>query len=201
MMGKTPFDFSSVRLQNIPFSHFSAPDFCSNPFASRLLKWFESGADWKFRRMENFYVYSDINLRTSDLPAALAFLVEESFLTQLRQEVGKLFGVNLKGYVDVTAHRLGPGDRIRAHSDYTTLRFTHRMLVHVNRGWEPGSGGVLCLLDRDPKTGGRPRIKPIAPHHRGGFAFEISEKSFHKVTRVTEGERYSLLFSFYPPQP
>jgi Rps23 Pro-64 3,4-dihydroxylase Tpa1-like proline 4-hydroxylase len=196
-----PFDFPSAQLQRDPFMHFSVPDFCADSLATRLLEWFESGAEWKHREMANFYVYSDINLRTADLPENMAFLVEDSFLDHLRQEVGKIFGVKLEGYVNVTAHRLGVGDRIRAHSDWATLRFTHRMLVQVNRGWKPGNGGVLGLLDRDPKSDGRPRVKSIVPLHRSGFAFEVSETSFHRVTRVTEGERYTLIFSFYPPQP
>ena len=199
--GNTLFDFPSVRVEHTPFSHFSVTNFCNSTFATRLLKWFESEADWKPRRMENFYVYSDINLRTSELPRALAFLIDEVFLAQLRHEVGKSFSTKLEGFVDVTAHRLGEGDRIRAHSDFVTLRFTHRLLLQVNRGWKPGNGGVLNLLDRDPHTDSRPRIRAIVPQHRSGFAFEVSEKSFHKVTRVREGERYTLLFSFYPPQP
>jgi Rps23 Pro-64 3,4-dihydroxylase Tpa1-like proline 4-hydroxylase len=200
-IGKTLFDFPSVQVERNPFPHFSVSDFCDPAFASRLLHWFESGADWKSRRMANFYVYSDINLRTADLPTNMEFLVDQEFLTHLRQEVGSLFGAKLDGFVDVTAHRLAAGDRIRTHSDWVTLRFTHRMLLQVNQGWKPGNGGVLGLLDRDPKSGSRPRVKSIVPHHRSGFAFEVSEKSFHKVSRVNDGERYTLIFSFYPPQP
>lgn len=198
--GEMLFDFPSARVERDPFPHFSVADFCDPAFAARLLQWFEREAEWKSRRMANFYVYSDINLRTSDLPKEMEFLVEDEFLSHLRREVGRSFGAKLEGYVDVTAHRLAAGDRIRAHSDWVTLRFTHRMLVQVNRGWKPGNGGVLGLLDRDPKTEGRPRVKSIEPHHRSGFAFEVSEKSFHRVSRVTEGERYTLIFSFYPPR-
>ena len=194
------FAFPSVCVEEYPFRHFSIPDFCDENFASRLLHWFESGADWKSRRMANFYVYSDINLRTADLPDDLSFLVDDAYLSTLRRCVGQCFHTELKGYVDVTAHRLAAGDLIRAHSDWVTLRFTHRMLLQVNRGWKKGNGGVLGLLDRDPKTNGRPRVKSIVPHHRSGFAFEVSQKSFHRVTRVNEGERYTLIFSFYPPQ-
>lgn len=198
---KALFDFPPVQVARDPFPHFSAPDFCDCEFAARLLRWFESEAEWKYRRMANFYVYSDINLRTSDLPKEMEFLVAPEFLAHLRREVGRLFGATLEGYVDVTAHRLAAGDRIRTHSDWVTLRFTHRMLLQVNRGWMPGNGGVLGLLDRDPQSGGRPHVKSIPPHHCSGFAFEVSEKSFHRVSRVNEGERYTLIFSFYPPQP
>jgi Rps23 Pro-64 3,4-dihydroxylase Tpa1-like proline 4-hydroxylase len=201
MTSTRPFDFPSVQLQHAPFAHFSVPNFCEDAFAARLLQWFESEAEWKHRKMTNFYVYSDINLRTADLPDDMTFLVADTFLDHLRQEVGKSFSAKLEGYVNVTAHRLAAGDRIRAHSDWAELRFTHRILVQVNRGWKRGNGGVLGLLDRDPKTGGRPRIKPIVPLHRSGFGFEVSEKSFHRVSRVAKGERYTLIFSFYPPQP
>jgi hypothetical protein len=201
MIHNRPFDFRSVQLQQAPFPHFSVPDFCDDEFAAEMLLWFETGADWKRRNMAGFYVYSDINLRTSDLPDGMAFLVDDAFSEHLRQEVGKSFGAELEGYVNVTAHRLAAGDRIRAHSDWASLRFTHRMLVQVNRGWNPGNGGVLGLLDRDPKTSGRARAKSIMPFHRSGFGFEVSEQSFHRVTRVAQGERYTLIFSFYPPQP
>jgi Rps23 Pro-64 3,4-dihydroxylase Tpa1-like proline 4-hydroxylase len=201
MSSNRPFDFPSIQLQHVPFTHFSVPNFCDDALASRLLNWFESGAEWKYRKMTNFYVYSDINLRTADLPDDMTFLVDDAFLGDLRHEVGKSFDAKLEGYVNVTAHRLAAGDRIRTHSDWAELRFTHRLLVQVNRGWKRGNGGVLGLLDRDPESSGRPRIKTIVPLHRSGFAFEVSEKSFHRVSRVTEGERYTLIFSFYPPQP
>lgn len=200
MTTNRPFDFPSVQLQQTPFAHFFVPNFCDDSLACRLLDWFESGADWKSRKMEKFYRYSDINLRTSDLPEDMAFLTDDSFVDYLRYEVGKSFGIMLEGYVDITAHRLAAGDRIRTHSDWVALRFTHRMLIQVNRGWRPGQGGVLGLLDRDPKSGGRPRVKSIEPAHRSGFAFEVSETSFHRVTRVVKGERYTLIFSFYPPR-
>jgi 2-oxoglutarate-Fe(II)-dependent oxygenase superfamily protein len=194
-------DFSQVRLCTRPFRHFTAENFAGAAFSNCLLRWFEKKADWKARKIENFYRYSDINLRTSDLAPQLAFLVQDDFLRQLQQDVGHAFGVALSGYVDVTGHRLASGDRIRVHSDFVTLRFTHRLLVQVNHGWVPGNGGVLGLLDRDPEADGHPRSKRIAPLHRSGFAFEVSRRSFHKVSRVTRGERYTLIFSFYPPQP
>ena len=193
-------NFSKIRFCPKPFRHFTAECFADAGFSARLLRWFEQKADWKARKIQNFYRYSDINLRTSDLDSELSFLIEEGFLTQLQQKVGDVFGVPIKGYVDVTGHRLAAGDRIRIHSDFVTLRFTHRLLVQVNRGWEPKNGGVLGLLDRDPEMSGRPRVKRIVPQHRSGFAFEVSKKSFHKVSRVTSGERYTLIFSFYPPQ-
>jgi hypothetical protein len=39
----------------------------------------------------------------------------------------------------------------------------------------------------------------VPPVHRSGFAFEISERSFHSVTPVLHGERYTLSYTFYPP--
>jgi Rps23 Pro-64 3,4-dihydroxylase Tpa1-like proline 4-hydroxylase len=201
MAGLMPLHFSEIRFCPHPFRHFTAENFADAGFSTRLLRWFEKKADWKARKIENFYRYSDINLRTSDLVPELSFLVQEDFLRQLQHQVGEAFGVAIKGYVDVTGHRLAAGDRIRVHSDFVTLRFTHRLLVQVNHGWAPGNGGVLGLLDRDPESAGPPKVKRIVPLHRSGFAFEVSKKSFHKVSRVIRGERYTLIFSFYPPQP
>jgi hypothetical protein len=37
----------------------------------------------------------------------------------------------------------------------------------------------------------------ISPTSRSGFGFEISNSSYHAVSQVYQGDRYTLVFSFY----
>jgi len=104
-----------------------------------------------------------------------------------------------EGYVKVTAHRLLAGSSLRPHCDLAPLRFTHRLLVHLNRGWTRENGGLLCLFYGDPAVKKHTKQKLLLPAHRSAFGFEISRCSFHAVTRVVASERYTLSYTFYPP--
>jgi len=107
--------------------------------------------------------------------------------------------MDAEGYVRVTAHHLLAGGSLTPHCDRAPLKFTHRLLIHLNRGWTGENGGLLCVLDGDPSARKRTTQNLILPAHRSAFAFEISSRSFHAVTPVVTGERYTLSYAFYPP--
>ena len=113
--------------------------------------------------------------------------------------MAQIFQMDPEGYVRVTAHRLLAGSSLRPHCDVSPLRFTHRLIVQLNRGWTHENGGLLCLFDGESSAKRRRHQKVIMPVHRSAFAFEISDRSFHAVTRVVSGERYTLSYTFYPP--
>src|SRR3954465_12073601 len=83
--------------------------------------------------------------------------------------------------------------RTLIHNDYIGGEETHRLLVQLNRGWDVQDGGVLLLFGSV-----RPGdiCRAVKPSHRSGFAFEISPNSFHAVSRMVNGERYTLVYSF-----
>jgi Rps23 Pro-64 3,4-dihydroxylase Tpa1-like proline 4-hydroxylase len=128
------------------------------------------------------------------LPVGIAFLTSAAALNQLRSDIGALLGANLDERVEVTAHKLIPGQRIRIHNDFVPAQETHRLLIQLNRGWSEANGGLLMLFaDPDPKSVSR----IILPGSRSAFGFSISPRSFHAVTPIRSGERFTLVYSFY----
>ena len=95
--------------------------------------------------------------------------------------------------VDVNAHRLTPGQVIRVHNDYIAGAETHRLLIQLNAGWATAQGGLLMLFEEEDVASVRNVILPV---HGSGFAFEISPRSFHAVSEIRNGERYTLVYTF-----
>jgi Rps23 Pro-64 3,4-dihydroxylase Tpa1-like proline 4-hydroxylase len=193
-----PFRFHDVAACPYPYPHFEAADFLETEMAESLLVWFEQNAQWQARELKGYAGYSDISLQFGDLPSRLNFLLAPESLSYLRFSMGRLFEMDQEGYVRVTAHRMLTGSTLKPHCDVAPIKFTHRLLIQLNRGWRPENGGLLCLFDKEPSNQKTANPKLLLPAHRSAFAFEISDFSFHAVTPVVAGERYTLSYTFYP---
>ncbi len=191
-------DSRRIALFSEPFPHFVCPEFLDAATADVLLAWLEA-RPWRSVGLDGYEGYCDVPLTSGNLPRDLDGLVAPGFLVQLRQLMAQFFSIDGSGDVRATAHRILTGGALSAHTDVSHIRFTHRLLVQLNRGWEPECGGLLCLHAGNPHTSQEPLWKSVPPIHRSGFAFEISERSFHSVTPVLHGQRYTLSYTFYPP--
>ncbi|MBW4506276.1 MAG: 2OG-Fe(II) oxygenase [Scytonematopsis contorta HA4267-MV1] len=134
-----------------------------------------------------------------DLPDALGFVQESNTLTYLRRLMEKCFDVELAEQVDIQASKLERGQVIKIHTDYSVAQ-SHRLLIHLNHGWTYEQGGILMLLDSISPEDINPDQRFILPKSGSATGFEISPKSFHAVTPVISGARYTLQYSFYPAQ-
>lgn len=182
-----------------PYPHFEASDFLATDVAEGMLKWFEQKAQWQLRKLDGYTGYADLSLQYENLPPPLDALSAPETLAQLRIAMGNLFSIEREGFVRVTAHRLLAGGSLKPHCDLAPIRFTHRLIIHLNRGWTRANGGLLCVFDGDPSRKKQANEKQFLPAHRSAFAFEISARSFHAVTPILAGERYTLSYTFYPP--
>jgi Rps23 Pro-64 3,4-dihydroxylase Tpa1-like proline 4-hydroxylase len=95
--------------------------------------------------------------------------------------------------VEANAHKLLPGQTIRVHNDFIGREETHRAIIQVNRDWTESSGGLLMLFS-SPSPDDVMRV--VRPLHASGAGFEISPASFHAVSKIHAGERYTLVYSF-----
>jgi hypothetical protein len=195
----SPFRFRDIAVCARPYPHFEAADFLAAEWADSLLGWLAEKAPWQPRKLEGYAGYSDISLQPGDLPRRWNVLLAPEALAELRVSMGSFFPMAREGFVRVTAHRLLAGSSLKPHCDLAPLQFTHRLLIHLNRGWTRENGGLLCVFDGDPSRKKQTKQKLILPEHRSAFAFEISNRSFHAVTPVVTGERYTLSYTFYPP--
>jgi Rps23 Pro-64 3,4-dihydroxylase Tpa1-like proline 4-hydroxylase len=189
----SPLDLSAANSRAQPFPCFTVTQVVSEELEQKLLDWFESEAPWRLAVMD-FYEQYEFDFKDATLPESLELLSSDTTLNQLRDEVGVLLGASLKPQIDITAHKLNRTQRIRIHNDARPDGETHRFLVQLNRGWADENGGLLMLF-RGPEVETLEEV--ILPISRSAFGFEISPASYHAVSQVHQGDRYTLVFSFY----
>lgn len=181
----------SILARQAPYPHAISPHFMSADLADSVLAWFESSAPWRLR-VESFYEQYELNLHQADLPESLKDLISEEAIGQIQQMLAPL----AKGALTLTeanAHKLLPGQTIKIHNDYIGGEETHRVLIQLNRCWSDDNGGMLMLFSSPDAADVARLVRPI---HRSAMAFEISPTSFHAVSTIWSGERYTLVYSF-----
>jgi Rps23 Pro-64 3,4-dihydroxylase Tpa1-like proline 4-hydroxylase len=186
--------FDNAKLNVEPFPHLKIPALLHEEDAQLALNWLHTNAPWELR-VEHFYEQEEFSLlESSSLPDEVKFLLMPSFIEPIREAIRTNFGLaELPTVADVNAHRLTPGQTIRVHNDFIDGEETHRLLVQLNSGWTTENGGLLMLFN-GPTPEELHSI--IMPKHRSAFAFQISHRSFHAVSQIKAGKRYTLVYSF-----
>lgn len=186
-------DLTGARVEMDPFPFSVVPDALCDGTEQATLSWFEQAAPWRLTE-ESFYSQYEFDIRDVDLPSDVAPLAAGTTLAGMRELISELFDRRFGTRVDMTAHRLTAGQRIRIHDDYLEDGETHRLILQLNRGWTAGDGGHLLLFG-----GGEPENVRVvlAPRSKQALLFEISRRSHHAVSKVVRGERYSIVYSFH----
>lgn len=186
-------ELDSIEYDTHPFDHFVAGS--GQPKVYRAwLDWLEMDAPWELTTT-GFYEQYEFSLLHAPLPPMVRSLACQETLTTLRHQMARQFRYSLSERVDVTAHRLLPGQTIRMHNDFLPGGESHRLLLQLNRRWDPECGGYLMLFSGpEPET----VTRLVEPRHGSVQAFAISPRSYHAVSTVHEGERYTIVYSFYP---
>ncbi len=186
-------ELESVEFETLPFEHFVGR--CMLPAVCMgCLDWLEKEAPWELTIAE-FYEQYEFSLLHAPLAPVVQPLVYPETLAELRRRMFEHFRHPLSERVDVTAHKLVREQTIRIHNDYILGGESHRLLLQLNRGWEPLHGGYLMLFG-----GPEPEMisKVVEPRNGSVQAFAVSPRSFHAVSTVHAGERFTIVYSFYP---
>lgn len=192
----TPLRFSNIEIFSAPFQYIVSPEALDPDAGRTVLAWFESDAPWKLVEAD-FYEQFECSLWEVQLPTHLSFLREPAFLSAIKRRMAELFGVNLSHRIDITAHKLVPGQRIRMHNDFIPRAETHRLLMQFNQDWQDDNGGLFLLFNSaDPAD----IHKIFRPVHNSAVGFTITTTSYHAVSTVHAGERFTLVYSFYEQQ-
>lgn len=174
-----------------PFPHALSRWAVSSDMAERTLIWMEEAAPWNLR-IASFYEQWEIHLDEEVLPDRLQELLSPAIINGLTRQLLPDSYTEIE-LVEVTAHRMVSGQTIKIHNDFREGQESHRILIQLNRGWTDKQGGLLMLFGSSNSSDVRRMIRPI---HGSGFGFRISEASFHAVSTVTAGERFTLVYSF-----
>ena len=186
-------DPNSLSVFHEPFRYFTATALLDQDSISSLLGWFEDDASWKLVETD-FYEQHELELSGDQPKKPLDFLTNRSFLERMRKEAGHLFGAPFSEQVEWAVHKLLPGQRIRIHNDLLDGGETHRVILHMNRGWSLSKGGFLMFFN-SPDPADVHRV--LMPVNGSLVGFEISEQSSHAVSLVLDGERFAVVYSLY----
>jgi Rps23 Pro-64 3,4-dihydroxylase Tpa1-like proline 4-hydroxylase len=193
MSRNTPLRLSAVRTFSEPFLYLVSPEALNPEVSLTILTWFEAHAPWKLVETD-FYEQFEFSLWDVQLPANLAFVRASSFIAAIKKRMAERFDAHLSDRLDITAHKLVPGQRIRLHNDFIPGAETHRLLIQFNRGWHDENGGLLIFFNSaDPAD----IHKIFQPVHNSAVGFAISATSYHAVSKLHGGERFTLVYSFY----
>ncbi len=184
-----------IRIKTEPYAHFFLENTFNEDAAGRLLSWLHEDACWRLHSSSFFEQY-ELDLSHSNAPEECRWVFSEKLKGELRDAMQSIFGTELQEHVQVTAHRLIAGQKIGIHNDNpsTPDKENYRLVWQLNSGWQEKDGGKLVLFSsRDPSS-----IHTIIhPQHNSCVAFECSENSFHGVSTIQGGCRYSVIFSFW----
>jgi hypothetical protein len=177
-----------------PFPHFHGKKCLESDKANALLRWFETGVQWRFHRSHFFQLFES-HLADQQPPTGCRWLFDDNWLTPLRTRVGRLLGARLDERVLIVGHRLVPGQELCIHNDEpATGTETHRLLIQLNHGLDSDDGGDLLFFDRyDPGA----VYRVWRPIHNSCVGFALSHRSFHAVTKIVKRVRYTLVISFW----
>lgn len=188
-----PLILSSIEVFPEPFRHFTSADVFADDISVKIIEWLEAGAPWKLVETD-FYEQYEFSFLDVLLPSHLTFLQAQPFLDDLTKRMDSLFGTPLSGRIDLTAHKLIPGQRIRVHNDFIPEQETHRLLIQLNRVWNDEQGGLLLFFNSQKSTDIHKIFRPL---HNTAVGFAISSDSHHAVSTVHAGDRFTLVYSFY----
>jgi hypothetical protein len=183
------------QVQPDPFPHFVIDGFLPDGDASAVLEWLERQAHWTVQE-RSFYVQYSCTNADALRSGPLAGVCSATSLDALADRLGDLFDVELEAAeVHVEAHRLVPGQGIGVHND--NPRFgteSVRVVLHFGRVFNDPDGGHLVLLSApDPAA----VCAVISPLHNSAAGFFLSERSYHAVSDIRSGVRYSVVLGFY----
>jgi len=186
-------NLSSVESFSKPFNYFVAPRALKDDLSKTLLDWLETEAPWKLVETD-FYEQYEFSFWDVEVPPSLLVFREPDFLNELKTKVENLFTIELANDIDVAAHKLIPGQRIRIHNDFISGEKTCRLLIQLNRDCKDEDGGLLILFNSSDPADIHKAFRPI---HNEAIGFVVSPASNHAVSLIHGGERFTLVYSFY----
>ena len=150
---------SEIEMFSEPFHYAVSPEALDPDVCRTVLTWFETEAPWRLVEAD-FYEQFEFSLWDVQMPERLFFLRERPFLRAITTKIASLFQVALSERVDITAHQLVPGQRIRLHNDFIP---GYETILETAASGTPGSsttsgrvGSLTVKTMRGSPTGGAP---------------------------------------------
>jgi hypothetical protein len=184
---------TDISFYRSPYPHFTATLEASASLLNATLAWLETEAPWRLVRA-SFYEQYEFSLLDVTLPRSVQAFTSPQWLEILRDYVSTVFNCPMRSDVLALAHRLTTDQRIAIHNDYLIGEESHRLVIQLNRGLTESDGGFFMLFNSEDVTDISAVLAPVCG---SVLSFAIGPNSYHAVSRMHRGERFTLIYSFY----
>ena len=180
------------------FRRFVFDKFLESNFAMGCLHDIERVAAWN-RVETEFYSQDEYILGKEgdrDMGGSLTRLMRTFSSIEMRSWIARAIGCIVAVPPTAVAHRLRRGDYIGFHNDYRKDGEMIRLVLMLGNG--NNEGGVFVAMGGNDAGNGNEALEAVFQEHNRLLAFCVSRRSYHLVTEVNEGDRYSVVFSYHP---
>ncbi|MEU1972837.1 cyclophane-containing peptide 2OG-Fe(II) oxygenase YhhC [Microbacterium sp. NPDC019599] len=185
---------ADAEFHGAPFPYFVANSVLREGDAAELRDFLRSIDRWTLNEGSFFEQY-EADLAHQPFPSTCRRLVGVEAIAQVRASLEDAFDCALEDRAKVIAHMMTPGQGIGIHNDDPLDGDeTHRFVFYLGDEFADADGGHLLLFNR-PHADHIHRV--VRPTHNSGFGFAMSSRSFHAVSEIRSGIRFSLVFSFW----
>jgi hypothetical protein len=175
-----------------PFSYSVAAEVYDEATCETLLRYLEHEAPWRLVR-QSFYSQYELTF-DKEMLSGVCDLLGPVQLRRIRRVIEESFQVQLEDRVEAVAHKMIKGQKIGIHNDFGAPWRTHRLVVQLNRGFEENPGGQLIFFNSHDSNDVHRAFPPV---HNTAVAFALTSAAYHAVSEITEGVRYSIVYSFW----
>ena len=182
-------DLSTYAVTVTPFRYATLTGCFTPAVGEQVLDWFEHDAPWTAKRTD-FYEQYEYSCWDSASPAD-SYLTCRGVIDAVHDAMTEIFGCKFQPDVDIVCHKLVRGHRIGIHNDFLIGEETHRLTIQFNRGLDDAGGFLMLFNSGDPSD----VHQVLRPQHLTALAFAISPNSFHAVSEMHGGERYTVIYS------
>jgi hypothetical protein len=182
-----------LECHDLPYKHFVFEDFFGKENAAFVTERLQEIKQWTYRvgGTDDMWEHKFTQGAADELSAYL-FSAVGPIRTLMEDE----FGVELSHAVtDISAHKLMAGQRVAVHSDNPTLgNPTHHFIVNFTPAYAGEMSGYGLICYQKSLEAVHTALQPVADT---GFAFEANNHSFHAVSKVLKGPRFTVVYSFW----
>jgi hypothetical protein len=187
-----PYVIKPTHCSDTRFPGFISAPALEDNTCRHLLDWLQNGVPWKFHKTD-FYTQLECDLLAAVPPSECRNLFTKTNLGILRTLMAKAFHVELARRQTVIAHKLLPSYEIGPHNDDPSPGMeTHRLVIQLSDS--SLKGGDLLIHGSRNAADVRASFPPV---YNSCIAFALSSQSYHSVTTIVSGARYSVVFSFW----
>ncbi len=182
-------DFTYAKIFSEPYPHSWIAQLFPSEANREMRSWLDGWDCWE-HTVTDFYEQYEFSLRSTKLPPSLEFVTGGEMIAALTDWMMSTFAAPELVVSDVVVHCLHPGHKIGIHNDHIEDGETHRLLIQLS---DDLVGGDLLIFEG---MDARSLKRIIKPKFGTAFAFAISDNSYHAVSTVEKGLRYTLIYSF-----